>query len=115
MNKTNEITDAMTKELVDATQRLYYTRRYQETREQLQRVYTLCSGLADQKLLNVMSGCLDWAYILSEDESSCRDPFSVIANSCELILMNRHIAPNRVPKTDDDVWYLLDAIRGTFY
>lgn len=115
MDKTNEITKTMTEELIDATQRLYYARRRNETREQLQRVYDLCSVLSSQKLLSLMSGCLDMAYICREDESSCRDPFTVIANSCEIILMNRHIAPNRVHKADDDVKHLLYIIMDVFY
>lgn len=115
MNKTNEITKTMTEELIDATQRLYYARRTNETLEQLQRVAILCSGLADQILMNVMAGCQDMAYIFREDESSCRDPFTVIANSCEIILMNRHIAPNRVYQNTDNVKHLLRVIVDTFY
>lgn len=115
MKQTNEITEKMTEELIDATLRLYYARRRNETREQLQRVGNLCSVLSSQKLLSLMSGCLEMAYICREDESSSRDPFSVIANSCELILMNRHIAPNRGHKSDDDVKHLLYIIMDVFY
>lgn len=115
MNKTNEITRTMTEELIDATQRLYRARRCEETREQLQRVGNLCSVLSSQKLLSLMSGCLFMAYATREDESSSRAPFSVIANSCELILMNRHIAPTRSYKGDDDVKTLLYIILDLFY